>query len=75
MGIGGLTPAMNMKISKWILQLNLIKNGGMPPGQAVFLPAFSKHESHHGETKVFYQRFANWLTKEGGFQRMCDWWH
>ena len=39
------------------------------------MPVFSKHQSHQGETKAFYQRFADWLTSEGGFQAMCDWLH
>ena len=38
-----------------------------------FVPAFSKHQSHQGETKAFYQCFADWLSNEGGFQTMCDW--
>ena len=40
-----------------------------------FVPVFSKHQSHQGETKAFYQRFADWLISEGGFQIMCDWLH
>ena len=40
-----------------------------------FVPVFSKHQSHQGETKAFYQRFADWLTSEGGLQTMCDWLH
>ena len=36
------------------------------------MPVFSKNQSHQGETKAFYQRFAAWLTNEGGFQAMCD---
>ena len=40
-----------------------------------FVPVFSKHQSHQGETKAFYERFADWLSNEGGFQAMCDWLH
>ncbi len=40
-----------------------------------FVPVFSKHQSHQGETKAFYQRFADWLISEGGLQAMCDWLH
>jgi hypothetical protein len=40
-----------------------------------FVPVFSKHRSHQGETKAFYGRFADWLSNEGGFQAMCDWLH
>ena len=40
-----------------------------------FVPVFSKHQSHQGETKAFYGRFADWLSNEGGFQAMCDWLH
>ena len=39
------------------------------------MPVFSKHQSHQGETKAFYERFADWLSNEGGFQAMCDWLH
>ena len=38
-----------------------------------FVPAFSKHQSHQGETKALYQCFADWLSNEGRFQTMCDW--
>ena len=40
-----------------------------------FVPVFSKHQSHQGETKAFYQRVADWLINEGGFQAMCNWLH
>ena len=40
-----------------------------------FVPVSSKHQSHQGETKVFYGRFSDWLTNEGGFQTMFDWLH
>jgi hypothetical protein len=40
-----------------------------------FVPVFSKHQGHQGETQAFYQRFSDWLTNEGGFQTMCDWLH
>ncbi|MDB3912678.1 DUF5906 domain-containing protein, partial [Paracoccaceae bacterium] len=40
-----------------------------------FVPVFSKHQSHQGETKAFYQRFADWLSNESGFQTMFDWLH
>ena len=40
-----------------------------------FVPIFSKHQSHQGETKAFYWRFSNWLTNKGGFQTMPDWLH
>ena len=35
-----------------------------------FVPVFSKHQSHQGETKAFYQRFADRLISEGGLQIM-----